>query len=178
MTQQEPPSEEKEAPDTDGSSRESEGPGDREPDKSVDEQWKEQARKEKEKLKEKAKQKQDQDPQQALPEASFSSIVGGIGVQTAMALGQVENPATGETEVDLQQARHLIDSLKVLQEKTEGNLTRQEEQHLTSLLKELQMQFVQEAKKRDDEATTGDGGADAPSGPEATGDESSGIYTP
>jgi len=155
-----------------------------EPDKSVDEQWKEQAQKEKEKLKEKAREKQQQGegPQQAMPEASFSSIVAGMGVQTAMALGQVEHPETGETQVDVQQARHLIDSLKILQEKTEGNLTRQEKQHLKSLLKELQMQFVQVAKQQDDEGAAGETGPDSgPSDPGATGTGSqstSDIYTP
>ncbi len=161
------------------------GSRDEEPDKSVDEEWKEQARKEKEKLREKAKKKQQQGegPQEAMPEASFSTIVGGMGVQTAMALGQVENPATGQTEVDLQQARHLIDSLKVLQEKTEGNLTRQEKQHLESLLKELQMQFVQVAKQQEDDGDTPSGETDSTSdsGAGASGGgtgEGGNIYTP
>ncbi len=149
--------------------------------KSVDEEWKEQVQKEKEKMKQEAEQQQG--AQENYPEASFSSIVAGIGVQTAMALGQVENPSTGETEVDLQQAQHLIDSLKILKEKSEGNRTRQEDQHLKSLLKELQMQYVQEAKKSDadggdPDAGTG-GGTTGSGGPSAgQGGSSQEIYTP
>jgi hypothetical protein len=152
--------------------------------KSVDEEWKEQVQKEKENMKQQAEQQQG--AQEDYPEASFSSIVAGIGVQTAMSLGQVENPSTGQTEVDLQQAQHLIDSLKILKEKSEGNRTRQEDQHLKSLLKELQMQYVQEAKKRDadggDGEDAGGGGATGPGGPSGPsggqGGSSQEIYTP
>ncbi len=144
----------------------------------MDEEWKEQVQKEKEKMKQQAEQ--GQGAQETYPEASFSSIVAGIGVQTAMALGQVENPSTGETEVDLQQAQHLIDSLKILKEKSEGNRTRQEDQHLKSLLKELQMQYVQEAKKGDADADsdTGSTGASGPQPSSGQGGGSQEIYTP
>lgn len=112
--------------------------------KSVDQSWKEAVQQEKEKLKE--NQQSEEDPEEVYPEASFQSIVGSFGMQVAIALGQVENPMTGEKNKDLEQAKHFIDSLRVLREKTEGNLTDEEEQHLNTLISELQMQYVNEMK--------------------------------
>lgn len=120
-------------------------------DKSVDQSWKEAVQQEKEQLKE--KQQQNEEAKEVYPEASFQSIVGSFGMQVAVALGQVENPVTGETSKDLDQAKHFIDSLRVLRDKTEGNLTDQEEQHLNALIKELQMQYVNEMKGGSEEST-------------------------
>ncbi len=139
--------------------------------KNVDEEWKQQVQQEKEELK-----GQQEEPKEEYPEASFSTIIGGIGIQAAIALGQVENPATGEKTPDLEQAKHFIDSLKVLQEKTEGNLTQQEENHLTSLVSELQMQYVQRVK-----SSGGDVGDESSgeSGGTQTGQQGAqNIYTP
>ena len=57
-------------------------------------------------------------------------------------LGLMEHPATGRAEVNLQAAQQGIGMLLLLREKTKGNLTRSEEEFFTTLLTDLQMQFV------------------------------------
>ncbi len=60
-----------------------------------------------------------------------------------MQLGEVPDPATSKTAaVDPLMARHSIDILDMLREKTKGNLTDQESQMLESMLYELRMKYV------------------------------------
>ena len=54
----------------------------------------------------------------------------------------IQNPNTGEYPKDIQSARHLVDMIAVLQEKTEGNLTDQEATVLENLLAELRVACV------------------------------------
>lgn len=53
-------------------------------------------------------------------------------------LGQLPNPATGEKQINLRAAKSVIDSLEMLEIKTEGNLTSEEEKLLSSALANLQ----------------------------------------
>ncbi|MBK7890736.1 MAG: DUF1844 domain-containing protein [Bdellovibrionales bacterium] len=60
-----------------------------------------------------------------------------------MALGLAPHPTSGKVEKDLDMARFNIDLLAVLEEKTKGNRTSDEERFLTSVLQDLKMKFVQ-----------------------------------
>ena len=60
----------------------------------------------------------------------------------AASLGMMPHPATGETGVDLQTAKHWIDVLGMLEQKTQGNLDDQESQMMENLLADLRMQYV------------------------------------
>lgn len=53
-------------------------------------------------------------------------------------LGQIPNPATGQTGVQLRAARSVLESLEMLQAKTRGNLTEPEEKLLQTALDNLQ----------------------------------------
>jgi hypothetical protein len=67
--------------------------------------------------------------------------------QTALlAMGCGPHPETGKTECDLRSAKCTIDILEVLQEKTKGNLTGEEERILERILTELRLMWVE--KKR------------------------------
>lgn len=101
------------------------------------------------------------------PEASFLQLVHGFVIQTMMQLGHMENPMTGEKTVDLTQARYSIDILGMLQEKTKGNLSEDEEQYLKTALTNLRMAYVETAKGA---GTTGSDTDDAGS---ATSDDAS-----
>jgi hypothetical protein len=63
--------------------------------------------------------------------------------QAALCLGQMAHPSTGKAEVNLDAAKMFIDHLEIIREKTRGNLSKDEEKILTSLLSELQLAFVQ-----------------------------------
>ena len=61
-------------------------------------------------------------------------------------LGEAPDPASGERQVDLDQAKEAIDLLLLLREKTEGNRTEHESRLLEQILYDVQMRFVQAAK--------------------------------
>jgi hypothetical protein len=65
-----------------------------------------------------------------------------LASNAAASLGMMPHPVTGETGVDLKTAKHWIDVLGMLEQKTRGNLDPQEEQMLESLLADLRMQYV------------------------------------
>jgi hypothetical protein len=65
--------------------------------------------------------------------------------QAALCLGQMPHPSTGKAEVNLDAAKMFIDHLEIIREKTRGNLNKDEEKILASILSELQLAFVQVA---------------------------------
>jgi hypothetical protein len=72
----------------------------------------------------------------------FANLVMFIASPAAAALGMTEHPSMPPGEVDLPLAKHCIDLLLIVRDKTRGNLSAQEQQILESLLAELQMQYV------------------------------------
>jgi hypothetical protein len=73
---------------------------------------------------------------------SFSAFVVTI-VQSAMVhLGEAPNPETGGRQMDLDMARHTIDVLNMLKEKTKGNRTEDETKMLDTLLYEVRTKFL------------------------------------
>ncbi|HMG33826.1 MAG TPA: DUF1844 domain-containing protein [Blastocatellia bacterium] len=84
-----------------------------------------------------------------MPPATFLSLVNMLGVEAAMHLGMVQMPGQEEPpSIDLPAARHMIDLLALLQTKTKGNLTADEENLMEGLLADLRMQFVSLSKRR------------------------------
>ena len=64
----------------------------------------------------------------------------------ALFLGQIPNPKTGEGEVNLELAKLFIDQLAMIQEKTRGNLSKEEETVLRNAISNLQMAYVEVAR--------------------------------
>jgi len=106
--------------------------------KKVDESWKQNV--EKEKLEPK--------PQEGFvpPEADFKFFITTLTLQASIALGHMANPSTGQTEKDPIQAKFIIDTLAMLQEKTRGNLNQEETDLLENLLYELRSAYLAEKK--------------------------------
>ena len=83
----------------------------------------------------------------SLPRVDFASFAMSVATSALYHLGLVEDPQTGKpAEPDLELARHSIDTLSMLQEKTRGNLQSDEERLLQSLLTDLRMRFVDASK--------------------------------
>lgn len=78
-----------------------------------------------------------------LPPASFTYLLSTLYLQATMCLGLVPDPDGGKTETNLPLAKHFIDLLEVLQQKTEGNRTPEESQDLENMLHQLRMAYVQ-----------------------------------
>jgi hypothetical protein len=72
--------------------------------------------------------------------ADFSNLVGMLTTNAILHLGI--DPQFGKGSVDLETARHFVDMLAVLQEKTEGNLTEEENQLLEDMVSRLRMEYV------------------------------------
>ena len=111
----------------------------------IDEDWKSQIEREKEAAKQEAAQSvaAEEDKQEfQMPEASFSLLVSMFSTQAMMALGQIPHPVTGKTDVIRPQAKHFIDLLAMLEEKTRGNLSGEETAMLSNVLHQLRMDFV------------------------------------
>lgn len=85
---------------------------------------------------------------EAVPPIDFNTFVISMSASAAMHLGLAPNPATGKTEVSLPLARQTIDLLALLEDKTRGNLTGEEERLLSQILYDLRMQFVSRAKEQ------------------------------
>jgi len=73
---------------------------------------------------------------------SFLSLIMSLASNAAASLGMMPHPVTGESGVDLKTAKHWIDVLGMLEQKTRGNLDAQEAQVIESLLADLRMQYV------------------------------------
>jgi hypothetical protein len=76
----------------------------------------------------------------------FPSYVLSYYTQGLVLLGEVPNPYTQKKEEDLQAARHTVDILSLLKEKTKGNLSQDENQLLESVLYELRMKYMAKNK--------------------------------
>ena len=134
-------------------------PDDEAPKIQIDSDWKAQAQAEKEKLAEQTKAAPAESGDTGggteagaaatdagqLPEASFETLMSTFVTQALYGLGAFPDPRTGQRVAHLDLARHSIDLLGVLEEKTKGNLTEQEADTLASTIYELRNQYVQVA---------------------------------
>ena len=82
------------------------------------------------------------DPGEDIP-INFATFVISLGDSAMIHLGAIPHPATGERTPDLRAARQTIDILGILEEKTRGNLSDEEQKLMSNLLYALRMQFVQ-----------------------------------
>lgn len=116
----------------------------------IDSDWKSQAQAEKQRLADQAKSKAPAGTPGArgagrMPEASFQTLVSTLTTQALFALGAIPDPRTGQRVAHLDLARHQIDLLSVLEEKTKNNLTEEEQKMLSTTLYELRNTYIQVA---------------------------------
>jgi hypothetical protein len=83
---------------------------------------------------------------EGVPAIDFHTFVLSLGSSALLHLGELERPGAGAAEKDLPMAKHTIDILAMLQDKTRGNLTPEEAKLLESLLFDLRLRYV-EARK-------------------------------
>uniref|UniRef100_A0A832A3B4 DUF1844 domain-containing protein n=1 Tax=Desulfacinum infernum TaxID=35837 RepID=A0A832A3B4_9BACT len=79
------------------------------------------------------------------PQVSFSTFVFSLSSSALVHLGEVPDPSTQKVEKDLPLAKQIIDTLAMLQEKTKGNLDKDEEQLLQTVLYDLRLRFVKQS---------------------------------
>lgn len=79
-------------------------------------------------------------------EANFGLFLSGLGMQALISLGEIEDPFTKKKQIDLNQAKYIVDTIQMLKEKTRGNLDKEEVSLLDELLYQVQMKYVAIAK--------------------------------
>ncbi len=120
----------------------------------VDTDWKTEAAREKERLERETAQPAS--PAAGVPgQPGFAELVNMLAMQAAIALGGYRGPGEEAIPPNPEAAKHHIDLLDVLDQKTKGNLTEEEQRVLNAVLYELRMQYVQ----------TSGGGGPAPGKP-------------
>lgn len=118
----------------------------------VDEDWKQEAQKEKEVLAKQEESGQEKATEEkagrgVLPRGDFAALISMLVTQALFSLGMVQIEGQDEKkEPDLALAKYNIDMLETLQEKTKGNLSKEEEKVLENTLSQVRMAYVKAAE--------------------------------
>ena len=83
-----------------------------------------------------------------LPRVDFSTFILSLSHSALMHLGQAPHPETGSVEKSLPMARQTIDLIGMLEEKTRGNLSGEEERLVSQILYDLRMRYVELSKAK------------------------------
>lgn len=81
-----------------------------------------------------------------LPTIDFATFILSLSHSALMHLGEAPHPDDNRVEVELPLAKQTIDLLILLEEKTKGNLTGDEERLMTQILFDLRMRYVERSK--------------------------------
>ncbi|MGD2126438.1 MAG: DUF1844 domain-containing protein [Desulfobacteraceae bacterium] len=77
-----------------------------------------------------------------LPEVNFNSLIFSLSSSALLHLGEIADPQTGQKKKDLALAKHTIDTIGMLKEKTQGNLNEEESGFLETILADLRWRYV------------------------------------
>jgi len=86
------------------------------------------------------------DEEVQLPEVNFSTFIFSLSSSALLHFGEIPDPSSGNKKKNLAMAKHTIDILAMLDEKTRGNLSRDEEQLFKNILYDLRMRYVKETQ--------------------------------
>ena len=105
--------------------------------KKVDDSWKEQAKP----AVDSRPGKGEGSSRKNMSSKPFLNLISSLGYQALIHLGEIEDPSSGQREVNLEAARQTIDLLVALNEKSQDHLSSEESQAFQTLLPDLQMRF-------------------------------------
>ena len=83
-------------------------------------------------------------PESQLPEINFSTFIMSLNASALVNLGLIQDPLTGKNAKNLQLGKQTVDMLSMLEEKTKGNLTPEEEKLLQGILYDLKIAYVRQ----------------------------------
>ena len=78
-----------------------------------------------------------------LPRIDFATFLLSLSHSALVHLGDAPNPSNGAPDQNLLMARQTIDLLSLLEQKTSGNLTGEEERVLQQILYDLRLRYVE-----------------------------------
>ena len=112
-------------------------------EKKIDDSWKDQVSKDKSSTDSKPAH-QNQKTSDTATSQKFIQLLNSLSYQALMVLEDVAtNPDITHKNKNLAAAKEIIDLINVVKEKTKGNLSKEENDYLNSLLPELQLKFTQ-----------------------------------
>jgi hypothetical protein len=82
-----------------------------------------------------------------LPEVNFANFIFSLSTSAFFYLGEAPDPVSEKKEDNLSLAKHVIDTIGMLKEKTEGNLTEDEKTLIEKVLYDLRMKYVKKVKE-------------------------------
>ncbi len=85
-----------------------------------------------------------QEPEIHLPEINFATFIISLNASALVHLGVLEDPASGKKVKNLAMGKQTIDILSMMEEKTRGNLSKEEENMLKNILYDLKIIYVKE----------------------------------
>jgi hypothetical protein len=77
-----------------------------------------------------------------MPDVTFSSLFMALNTSALFHLGEIADPATGAKQKDMMMAKHTIDTMSMLGDKTEGNLNPEEAELVEKSIYDLKMRYV------------------------------------
>jgi hypothetical protein len=80
-----------------------------------------------------------------MPPVEFSGFIVSLAQAALMQLGDIPDPTTGQPARNVDQARYSIDLIDMLSQKTQGNLTEEEQTLIQRVLSDLKLRFVRSA---------------------------------
>ncbi|MGC9108753.1 MAG: DUF1844 domain-containing protein [Caldimicrobium sp.] len=72
----------------------------------------------------------------------FNTFILSLNTAALVHLGELPDPITNKRQTNLTLARHTIETLEMLKEKTKGNLTPDEENLLNAIIYELKLKYI------------------------------------
>ncbi len=80
---------------------------------------------------------------------NFVNFIISLSSSALVYLGEMPEPSTGRFDKNLSLAKHAIDTLDMIKEKTKGNLTEEEEKLLTQVLADLKLKYVKKMQEKE-----------------------------
>jgi len=85
--------------------------------------------------------------QYQMPDPTFSTFIASLSSSAMVQLGEIADPSTGQKQKNIPMAKHTIDIISLLQVKTKGNLTNDEDKLIQNVLTDLRMRYVSALEK-------------------------------
>ena len=76
-----------------------------------------------------------------VPEATFLNFLSGLSAQALMQFGDIPNPITGTRDVNPAYAKYTVELLRILEEKTKGNRSKEEDEYLQTMLNNFRVKL-------------------------------------
>lgn len=85
---------------------------------------------------------------ESLPAVDFATFILSLSHSALVHMGEAPSPETGKPDKNLPLARQTVDVIAMLEDKTKGNLTGDEERLIGQVLFDLRMRYVEQTKQK------------------------------